>query len=292
MAISPRAWSLIPRMMHPRSAFAILILAGLLAGCSGAATSSPTQTPARSGAKPTATTRPKAKTPTSTAGTASIPVDAERATVDWITDGDTMDITLPNGDEESVRLIGLDAPEVHPTTNEPRQCFADDATRILISLAKKGTRIWLERDVSDRDRFGRLVRYVWIERGGEALLLNLELVRRGAGIAYPFEPDTSREAEFKQAEREAKANDAGLWGACGGIRAAGESASVNEGDPAFGITAARDGCDPAYPTVCIPSPPPDLDCPQITFARFQVLPPDPHRFDLDFDGIGCEGAPP
>ena len=48
------------------------------------------------------------------------------------------------------------------------------------------------------------------------------------------------------------------------------------------------GCDPAYPGVCIPPGPPDLDCGQITERHFQVLPPDPHRFDGDGDGIGCE----
>lgn len=48
-------------------------------------------------------------------------------------------------------------------------------------------------------------------------------------------------------------------------------------------------CDPAYPGVCIPSPPPDLDCGDIPFRNFQVLPPDPHHFDGDGDGVGCEG---
>ena len=47
-------------------------------------------------------------------------------------------------------------------------------------------------------------------------------------------------------------------------------------------------CDPAYPSVCIPPPPPDLDCGEITFRKFVVLAPDPHRFDGDHDGIGCE----
>lgn len=47
-------------------------------------------------------------------------------------------------------------------------------------------------------------------------------------------------------------------------------------------------CDPAYPDVCIPSPPPDLDCPEIPFKNFRVLQPDPHRLDQDNDGIGCE----
>ena len=53
-------------------------------------------------------------------------------------------------------------------------------------------------------------------------------------------------------------------------------------------TGAATRCDPAYPTVCIPPPPPDLDCGDITFRRFTVLPPDPHRFDGDHDGVGCE----
>jgi len=51
---------------------------------------------------------------------------------------------------------------------------------------------------------------------------------------------------------------------------------------------ARPNCDPSYPDVCIPPPPPDLDCGDIPYRRFRVLEPDPHRFDGDNDGIGCE----
>jgi len=47
-------------------------------------------------------------------------------------------------------------------------------------------------------------------------------------------------------------------------------------------------CDPAYPDVCIPPPPPDLDCDDISHRNFRVLQPDPHHFDTDGDGIGCE----
>ncbi len=50
----------------------------------------------------------------------------------------------------------------------------------------------------------------------------------------------------------------------------------------------RANCDASYPTVCIPSPPPDLDCRDILPRRFTVLSPDPHNFDSDHDGIGCE----
>jgi predicted phage tail protein len=49
-------------------------------------------------------------------------------------------------------------------------------------------------------------------------------------------------------------------------------------------------CSAAYPTVCIPPPPPDLDCGDIPYRRFTVLPPDPHNFDADHDGIGCESG--
>jgi hypothetical protein len=47
-------------------------------------------------------------------------------------------------------------------------------------------------------------------------------------------------------------------------------------------------CDPSYPTVCIPPPPPDLDCSEIPYRNFKVLPPDPHHFDGNGDGVGCE----
>jgi len=53
-------------------------------------------------------------------------------------------------------------------------------------------------------------------------------------------------------------------------------------------STGRSSCDPSYPTVCIPPPPPDLDCKDIPYRNFQVLPPDPHHFDGDHDGIGCE----
>ena len=54
------------------------------------------------------------------------------------------------------------------------------------------------------------------------------------------------------------------------------------------ITIAQGNCDRSYPDVCIPSPPPDLDCKDVPYKNFRVLQPDPHRFDRDKDGIGCE----
>jgi hypothetical protein len=58
--------------------------------------------------------------------------------------------------------------------------------------------------------------------------------------------------------------------------------------PLATMPATGAGCDPAYPTVCIPPAPPDLDCGDIAYRNFKVLPSDPHRFDSDHDGMGCE----
>jgi len=54
------------------------------------------------------------------------------------------------------------------------------------------------------------------------------------------------------------------------------------------IVESENSCDPSYPDVCIPPYPPDLDCGEIRYANFYVLQPDPHGFDPDKDGIGCE----
>ena len=58
--------------------------------------------------------------------------------------------------------------------------------------------------------------------------------------------------------------------------------------PATPEPTATPNCHPSYPTVCIPPPPPDLNCNDIPYNDFTVLPPDPHDFDRDNDGIGCE----
>jgi len=51
-----------------------------------------------------------------------------------------------------------------------------------------------------------------------------------------------------------------------------------------------EGCEPSYPTLCIPPPPPDLDCVDMPFSDFPVFPPDPHALDTDHDGTGCESG--
>jgi micrococcal nuclease len=92
---------------------------------------------------------------------------------------------------------------------------------------------------------------------------------------------------YQRAETAARAVPKGLWAACGvapgpTVPPAGTTTSATT------TTTSASSCDPSYPTVCIPPPPPDLDCSDISFRNFTVLQPDPHRFDGDKDGIGCE----
>ena len=118
------------------------------------------------------------------------------------------------------------------------------------------------------------------------LWVNKQLVVDGAATAYVLAPNDTHYDEIHSAADEAARDGRGLWGACADTgpgfagRGAGGSSGAGGDD--------RTGCDPAYPTVCIPPPPPDLDCADITARRFVVLPPDPHRFDGGGDGIGCE----
>jgi micrococcal nuclease len=115
-----------------------------------------------------------------------IPGAAFEATMVSVTDGDTIHVLI-DGVEETVRLIGIDSPE-------RGACFADEATNEMKRLIKPDRTIWLERDVSERDRFERLLYYVWLVRGTEnptPEFVNERLVRTGFARAAQYPPDTS-----------------------------------------------------------------------------------------------------
>ncbi|HUR15708.1 MAG TPA: thermonuclease family protein [Candidatus Limnocylindrales bacterium] len=133
----------------------------------------------------------------------------EEAEVVRVVDGDTIVVDL-GGFEERVRYIGIDAPEsVRPSF--PVEEWGVEASAANADLVE-GRTVVLERDVSDTDRFGRLLRYVWLLNDGEWLLVNLELVRLGYANAGSFPPDVKYNDEVRAAEREARDADRGLWG--------------------------------------------------------------------------------
>lgn len=125
---------------------------------------------------------------------------AELATVQFIIDGDTFTVALSDGRSDTVRLIGIDTPEAG-------ECFADEATDLLRALVQPGSQVGLTVDISDTDRFDRLLRYVWV---GE-MSVNEELVRRGAAFARSYPPDTAMADRLESAESTARRAERGLW---------------------------------------------------------------------------------
>ena len=128
------------------------------------------------------------------------------ARVQRVVDGDT--IVLAGG--ERVRYIGMDTPEsVKPGT--PVQCFAKAAARENERLIG-GQEVRLRYDAERRDRYGRLLAYVY--RAGDGLFVNAELVRLGYARTLTIPPDVAHADEFRRLARAARAAGRGLWSAC------------------------------------------------------------------------------
>ena len=121
-----------------------------------------------------------------------------------VVDGDTIEIE----GGEKVRYIGVDTPEtVDP--RKPVQCFGIEASKKNKELVE-GKTVRLEKDITDRDKYSRLLRYVWVDD----LFVNLELVKQGFANSYSYPPDIKYQKEFLAAETEAREAQRGLWKAC------------------------------------------------------------------------------
>lgn len=133
------------------------------------------------------------------------------ATVTHVVDGDTIDVRLPAGAAERVRLLGIDTPEtVKPDT--PVQCGGPEASAHTKALLPPGTAVLLQRDVEARDRYGPLLAYVWRARDGR--FVNRDLLTGGYARILSIRPNTTRAAELAAASSAARAAGRGVWGAC------------------------------------------------------------------------------
>ena len=119
-------------------------------------------------------------------------------------DGDTIELT----DKRRVRYIGINTPEINFGKGNP-QCFATDAARINKELVA-GQDIEMEKDVSQTDKYGRLLRFVY----ADDVLINDFLLRQGYARLEQVPPDTRLSQQFKEAVSEAKENKRGLWKTC------------------------------------------------------------------------------
>jgi micrococcal nuclease len=126
-----------------------------------------------------------------------------------VVDGDTVQVRV-EGRHERVRYIGIDTPEsVRP--GAPVQCFAKRASAFNARLVV-GERVRLVSDAERRDRYGRLLAYVYRVRDG--LFVNAELVRRGYARTLTIPPNVAYAAEFRRLAAAARRKGRGLWSSC------------------------------------------------------------------------------
>lgn len=137
--------------------------------------------------------------PAPASGRAALPAGAEKAFVVCVYDGDTITVNV-GGHREKVRLIGIDTPE----KGRPFDPEATAATKRLVL----GKSVGILKDISDRDMYGRLLRYVYIG----SVMVNAELVRGGYAMAYTYPPDVSHAELFARLQAEARKAKRGLWG--------------------------------------------------------------------------------
>ena len=163
----------------PRALWTALFFAATASACSG---------------PPTATTN---------AGTAAPPAN-DPATVVRVFDGDTIAVLL-DGEEVSVRLIGVNAPETG-------ECLAEESKKRLEEILQ-GKQVRLETDEEESDRFGRMLAYLWAEE----VLVNERLAAEGLVLSRPYPPNTLRQSELDEAAASARRAGRGMWApdACG-----------------------------------------------------------------------------
>jgi micrococcal nuclease len=180
-----------------------------------------------------------------------------------IIDGDTIEVDLGKGNKKTVRYLGIDTPEtVDP--NKDAQCFGKEATARNKELVGNGI-VGLKKDVSETDRYGRLLRYIYM---GD-LFINQILASEGYAHAYSYPPDIKYQDELRQAEQQARESGKGLWG---------NACSSQAAQPAAGTYA----CDCSKSCLQISS------CAE---AQYQLNICGCSARDGDKDGIACDGAP-
>lgn len=199
----------------------------------------------------------------------------QTAQVIHVVDGDTIDVLI-DGTEYRVRYILIDTPETkHPTVGvEPFGPEAYEANRHLIA----GQTVLLEKDVSETDRYGRLLRYVYLD---ETTLVQEQLLLMGLAQVSTYPPDVKYAGRFLAAQRIAQENGLGIWG---------EQPLDLSPPPAAPPPNPSGAYDPLGP---------DRDCGHFaTHAEAQAFfeaaggpTQDPHRLDRDRDGLACETLP-
>lgn len=140
---------------------------------------------------------------------AALGITGEKVIVTKVVDGDTIQISTG----QTVRFIGIDTPE----TVDPRRpvgCFGKEASNEVKTLLS-GKEVILQKDVSETDKYKRLLRYIYLAlENGQYLFVQDYLVREGFATVLTYPPDVKFDKQLLEAQRYAKENNKGLWGKC------------------------------------------------------------------------------
>lgn len=124
-----------------------------------------------------------------------------------VVDGDTFYITNESGNEEKIRLIGVDAPEIHKTAKKEAGYYNKEAKKYLTDLLAN-QKVRLEYDKDKTDRYGRTLAYAYLE---DCTFINADLVRKGYAKVMTVKPNTKYEQLFTELQKDAILNRIGLW---------------------------------------------------------------------------------
>ena len=129
--------------------------------------------------------------------------------VSKVIDGDTVELNTG----QRLRYIGIDTPEIN--FGKDPECFAIQAKEFNKKLVEN-KKIDIEKDVSEKDKFGRLLRYVYVENDSttSAIFVNEYLVRQGYAIVSTYPPDIAHIEDLLTAQQEARENNRGMWKNC------------------------------------------------------------------------------
>lgn len=144
-----------------------------------------------------------------------LPNDAEERVVDKVHDGDSINLTEVDDDWwEKYRIVGIQAPEIEGYRTE--ECYGQQSAAFLQELLPRGTRVWVQQDISDKDTNDRYLRHIFIqdEETGDYYLLSEVLVLGGYARQRSYKPDDLYDDILIEAQHIADENDAGLWGEC------------------------------------------------------------------------------
>jgi micrococcal nuclease len=199
-------------------------------------------------------------------------------TVVSVGDGDTLRFRNQQGQLVTIRLGCVDAPEL-----KQNPWGQQSKTRLQQVLPVDQS---VQVRQIERDKYKRLVAEIFVNNRS----VNLTMVQEGQAVVYRqyLQGCNSGKEQFLQAEADAKGKKLGFWNQSQPMMPWDfrRGQKLTQGTTTRSLQQQQ--CDRSYPDFCIPPNAADLDCRDIPYRRFRVIPPDPHGFDRDGDGVGCE----